>query len=147
MILAMLDPTHRRVLNTARIVTLAFCLACVLYALVAALTLGQRTAVTGSRAVLVPSLLAVAGMGLVAAQLVHQVMLTRGVASGATGWFIATVVGQALREGAALMGLVLTLLTGQLVYVVACSAVAVAVMLAAFPRESALEDHLRSGRL
>jgi hypothetical protein len=55
------------------------------------------------------------------------------------GYRSAIIVAFALREGAAIMGLVLTLLTGELVWCVALSAGALATMLAGWPKRSAME--------
>ncbi len=142
----MLEPAHRQMLMTARIITMAFCMACVLYAVVAMFTLGQREPRAGSSGVLVPALLAVAGMGILAAQAVYPVMVSRGAAAGPSGWFVTMVIAQAVREGAAVIGLVLTVLTGQMAYVIGCGILAIGAMLAAFPRETHLEEHLKSTR-
>lgn len=52
----------------------------------------------------------------------------------------AVVVGFALRESAGVLGLVLTLLTGDLRWVVGLSSFAVVAMVAAWPRRSTLEE-------
>jgi hypothetical protein len=56
-----------------------------------------------------------------------------------TGYRSAIMVAFALREGAAIMGLVLTLLTGELMWCLALSAGALATMLAGWPKRSAME--------
>lgn len=139
----MLDDTSRRALATARILTLAFGLACVLYAVVGQMALASRQPLPKERlTVLVPALLVMAAMGLAASFFVGSAMRSRGGRS-LNSWFVAVIVAQALREGAAVVGLVLTFLSGSLWPVRACAAAAILALAVGFPTESDLEDHLR----
>lgn len=139
-----LDPAAKKALATARILTVALAQACVLYALVAWLMRGQREALPAERQpLLLGLLLTMAAMGLLAAPFVRSAMIRRTEARGLNAWFASVIVAHALREGAAVLGFVLTLLTGKMWPVLACSAVAIAAMLQAWPSRADLEEHLR----
>ena len=56
----------------------------------------------------------------------------------------AVVIGFALRESAGVMGLILTLLTGDLRWVVGLSFLAFVAMVAAWPRQSTLEELVKT---
>jgi hypothetical protein len=56
-----------------------------------------------------------------------------------TGWRTATIVAFALRESAAIIGLVITFLTGDLRWCLALGALAVLAMLAGWPRRGVVE--------
>ena len=139
-----LDPEARRALATARILTAALALSCVLYALIAWLARGQRQPLPPeSRLLFTAVMISMAAMGLLAAPFVRSAMIRRTDARGLPAWFVSVIVAQALREGAAVMGLVLSLLIGALWPVLLCSAVAVAAILQDFPRADDLAAHLR----
>lgn len=139
-----LEPDASKALATARVITAALAMACVLYVLVAQLVLSsQQAPPTVDQPLLVPLLLTMAAMGLLAAPFVRSAMIRRTEARGLTPWFVSVVVGHALREGAAVMGLVLTLMTGRMWPVMACAGVAVGAILLAWPRRDDLEEHLR----
>jgi hypothetical protein len=57
----------------------------------------------------------------------------------------AVIIGFAMREAAAVMGLVLTFLTGEILWVVGLSAVAAAAMLLAWPRKQRMLEIARGG--
>ena len=138
-----MDAEARRALATARVLTAALAMACVLYALVAWAVRGQRPSPpAANQPALVPALLAMAAMGLLVAPFVRSAMIRRTDARSLPAWFVSVIVAQALREGAAVIGLVLSLLTGAMWPVLLCSSVAVAAIAASFPRASDLEDHL-----
>jgi hypothetical protein len=139
-----LDPEARRALATARVLTTALALSCVLYALVAWLVRGQRQPLPPeSRLLFTAVMIALAGMGILAAPFVRSAMIRRTDARGLPAWFVSVIVAQALREGAAVIGLVLSLLTGALWPALLCSLVAITAILQDFPRSEDLASHLR----
>ncbi len=89
-------------------------------------------------------------LSLVAAPLLESAM--RKAPSGAdpaeaVGRFThGVIVGMALREGAALLAIVVALLTGDLAWGLGLAAVVVLAMLLALPRERKLEDYLETVR-
>lgn len=138
-----LSSDEQRALATARLLTAALAMSCVAYVLIGFLAAGRvEAAPAAGRPLMVVALLMMAAMGVLAAPFVRSAMLRGSGARSLASWFVSVIVSQALREGAAVIGLVLTLLTGQLWPVVTCAAVAIAAILHAFPKEADLGEHL-----
>jgi hypothetical protein len=58
-------------------------------------------------------------------------------------WFTATIVAMALREGAGILGLTLSLLAGSATWAVAFGVASVAAMILSWPRGEDLRERLR----
>jgi len=100
-----------------------------------------------------PVILVLVALSVVmAAPVVSTMILKQGVAAAGedagrrlNSHQTSLIVGFALREVAAVMGLVLTLLSGRLIWVVALAAVAVAAMLLAWPKREKMLELARGG--
>jgi len=99
------------------------------------------------------ALLVAAALLLLASNRVPRMMLARAAEPDEAGGAIvpiqavqsAYVVGFALRETVAIFGLVLTLTSGDMIWVLALSAVAILAMVAGWPTRSRVEAHLDVG--
>ena len=128
-------------------VTIVICFAILasipVYVAVAWMVAGQRADASGSGlpAVLVWALAAV-GIALLAAAQTVWAALKRGAAARPTpaerlaSYRTAAIASFAMRESAAIIGLVISLLTGDLRWCLALSAAAVLAMLIGFPRHA-----------
>lgn len=103
---------------------------------------------------IVPYILAALGLGaLIFAPIVTSLMLKQGGNQPDPGnpepalmrYQSSVIVGFAVRESAAVMGLVATILTGSVIWIVALSTATVAAMLMAWPRRENLVALFRSG--
>ena len=113
------------------------------------------TAHTGDLPAVLPvALTAVAIMVLVTAEAVSRRILAQASQSAAAGdpeallnaYQSSTIVGFAMRESAAVIGLALTLLTAAIFWVVALSAASAAAMLIAWPRKEKVRQLAQGDR-
>lgn len=138
------SPDLEATVRTTNLISAAILLAIPMYVVVALTMAADRGPVStesGLPGILPWVLTSVAVALLLIAQVVRR-SLVRAAAGKPTpadrlaGYRTATVVAFALREGAALVGLVLTLLTGDIRWCLGLSALAVLAMLLGWPRSA-----------
>ena len=129
-----------QVMRVLRVVCGAFAAAVVLYGFVG---FTVQPAGTGAPPLLVPILVGAGVVAVATAELLKVLMLRSDAAAPqARTFFAATLVAFALREAAALFGLIIALATGQKTWLLGLCVLALAAMTLGWPRRSQLDDHL-----
>jgi F0F1-type ATP synthase membrane subunit c/vacuolar-type H+-ATPase subunit K len=128
------------------IVCAALLVSLVIYVVLASFLVEQEGfAVTGEMPPILPPLLAAIGVGmLVVAQIVPALIARQARAAADIGERLrqaqtTVIIGMALRESTAIFGLVITLLTGEILWVLALAGLSALAMVVNWPRRSHLE--------
>lgn len=141
---AVVAATYRLVV----IVCAALLVSLVIYVVLASFLVEQEGfVVAGDLPPVLPPLLAVIGVAMLGVAQVIPSMITRqaGTASADLGERLrtaqtATIIGMALRESTAIFGLVITLLTGEILWVLALAALSALAMVVNWPRRSQFQS-------
>ena len=139
----LISATHRLLM----IICAALLVSLVIYVVVATILVNrQGFTMDADIPAFLPQLLAAIGVGMLAvAQAVASVIMRQATAAGDLGARLrtaqtATVIGMALRESTAIIGLVATLLTGEQLWVLALASLSALAMLVNWPRRDRLAE-------